>query len=177
MFSLRVLVLASRRIHTMPRKRRCELVGPPDPISNLRPVIYDEPFVSMHPKQLNHPYSLAEFDATEDSFEELELQYKLQRQQLDAFNHQFWLDANSRFEAAKATILDALPDSATPLDKEHGLSDFYRQWLLQESERTDAYTTEWRKRSFAIIALGFRVEYQRLYKRLSSSLSFRKGHS
>ncbi len=74
-------------------------------------------------------------------------------------------------------ILDALPDSASPLYKEQALSDFYRSWLIQESEQMDVYTAEWRKRNFAVIALGVRVEYQRLCKRISNSLSFGKAHS
>lgn len=73
-------------------------------------------------------------------------------------------------------ILDALPDSASPLYKEQALSDFYRSWLMQELERMDAYTAEWRKRNFAVITLGVRVEYQRLCKRISNSLSFGKAH-
>ncbi|KAF8625804.1 hypothetical protein AX15_005191 [Amanita polypyramis BW_CC] len=172
MFSARVITSAARRaVHTKPAPRRRELVGPPDPISNIRPVIYDESEVSIQPKQLNHPYSLSEFDTVENSFDDLELQYKLQRQQIDVFNHQFWFDSNVRFEAAKALILDALPESATPLDREHALSDFYQRWLVQESERTDAYTTEWRKRLFAVVFLGTRVKCQRLYKRISNSFS------
>ena len=74
-------------------------------------------------------------------------------------------------------ILDALPDSAASLDKERALSDFYRSWLIQESERMDAYTAEWRKRNVAIIVLGIRVEYQRLCTRLFDFLSFGKAHS
>lgn len=96
MLPLRAIIFASRRIiHTKPTSKRCELVGPPDPVSHLRPVIYDEPHVSIEPKRLPHPYSLSEFNSAESPSEDLELQYKLQRQQLDAFNHQFWLEVHS----------------------------------------------------------------------------------
>lgn len=96
MFPVRAVIFASRRaLHAKPTGRRRELVGPPDPVSHLRPVVYDEPDVSIQPKQLSHPYSLAEFDPAEGTSEELDLQYKLQRQQFDAFSHQFWLDVRS----------------------------------------------------------------------------------
>lgn len=65
--------------------RACrDLVGPPDPISNLRPVIYDDAPLS---PPTSHPYSLKEF--TGDT---REYQWKVQRQELDSMNHQFWAD-------------------------------------------------------------------------------------
>ena len=62
---------------------RQHLVGPPDPVSHLRPVIYDD--APPPPPQARHPYSLKEF--TGDT---REYQWKMQRQELDAFNHEFW---------------------------------------------------------------------------------------
>ncbi|KAF8636585.1 hypothetical protein AX17_003396 [Amanita inopinata Kibby_2008] len=174
--SLRVVALAAHRnarFKSTIRKR--DLIGPPDPVSHLRPVIYDNSPASIQPTQLHHPYSLTEFNSSNDPYGDLELQYNLQRQQLDAFNHQFWLDTNTRFEAAKVLILDAIPESATALDKERALSHFYKQWLMQESEKTDAYTREWRRRNFAIILLGARVEYRRLCRRLSVLLPLRRA--
>jgi hypothetical protein len=190
-----IIVTARRGLHSQPRPGTGrQLVGPPDPISHLRPVIYDDPSLSIQPKQLNHPYSLAEFSNQECSFEDLELLYKLQSQHLDAFNHQFWFDVcwinrqnyiclssrqlqnNTRFEAAKAMILEALPEYATALDKEHALSNFYGQWMVQESERMDAYTVEWRKRNFALIALAARLEYRRLCKRVSGFFTTSTSH-
>lgn len=76
---------------------RAHLVAPPDPISNMRPIIYDDSPDSVGaspPTLLRHPYSLSEFTNTSgnDRAANLELQFYLQRQQLDAFNHNFWLD-------------------------------------------------------------------------------------
>ena len=71
-------------------------VGPPDPVSNIRPVLYDD----LGPTSLEsppHPYSLDEFGRDSDT---LEYQWKLQRQQLDAFNDAFWRDV--RFSHRRA---------------------------------------------------------------------------
>jgi hypothetical protein len=64
-------------------------VGPPDPLSNIRPVLYND-LSSTTAESQQHPYSLDEF--RNDSEDTLEYQWKLQRQQLDAFNDAFWRD-------------------------------------------------------------------------------------
>lgn len=77
--------------------RSCLLVSPPDPISNIRHVIYDEGTATREGVKegfSKHPYSLSEF--SQDSFDSAtgqnELQLKLQRQQLDTLDQQFWTD-------------------------------------------------------------------------------------
>ncbi|KAF5373771.1 hypothetical protein D9758_000588 [Tetrapyrgos nigripes] len=138
------------------------LVGPPDPISHLRPVIYDDVLAPPSPSVLYHPYSLAEFDPEpKRSQSQNELYYKLQMQRLDALSQNFWLDSNSRFEAAKEAVLNGLPSSATQLDKERALSEFYKQWLMQERSRLDKYTDSWRKENVACIILSARVQWQK----------------
>ena len=73
--------------------RVCDYVAPPDPISNIRPILYDDP-APVTSEPLRHPYSLNEF---RDDSDTLEYQWKLQRQQLDAFNDNFWRDVRSRY--------------------------------------------------------------------------------
>jgi hypothetical protein len=106
---------------------------------------------------------------------ELELQFKLQRQQLDAFHQNFWLDSNTRFEAAKEAVLASLPSQSTPIDKEKALSEFYKQWCMQEASRTGGYTNEWRKRNFSLVLLGARVGYQRFVTRISNRVSWNRS--
>ncbi|KAL9715191.1 hypothetical protein Ac2012v2_001852 [Leucoagaricus gongylophorus] len=143
----------------------------------MRPVIYeDTPSEASNPQSptlLFHPYSLFEFSSTttNDQASNLELQFRLQRQQLDAFHHNFWLNSNYRFEAAKSAILSSLPESTTTIDKESALSDFYKQWNMQEKVSTDAYTLEWRRRNWTLILLETRVRYQRFISRTSSLFS------
>lgn len=68
-----------------------DYVGPPDPVSNIRPVLYNVLGPTTTAESPQHPYSLDEFRIN-DSEDTLEYQWKLQRQQLDAFNDAFWRD-------------------------------------------------------------------------------------
>ncbi|KAH0827061.1 hypothetical protein J3R83DRAFT_4745 [Lanmaoa asiatica] len=170
----------SRSLHASSTSRH--LVGPNHPVSNFRPIIYtDTPTPAA--SHVNHPYSLDEF--TDVSYDyTLELQYKLAREQLDTFNHNFWTDvrddtpsldpfvhsqlpqSNSRFETAKQSILASLPGSASPQTHENALSEFYKGWVMQERKRQDEYSAEWRKRHWDNVFLAARVEYQRLKQRI-----------
>lgn len=59
----------------------------------MRPIIYDDAPLPPPPSRIRHPYSLSEFAAGAQSEAAVsELQYRLQRQQLDAFHHNFWFD-------------------------------------------------------------------------------------
>jgi len=68
-------------------------VGPPDPVSNIRPVLYNDLSSTSGESPQQHPYSLDEF--RNDSEDTLEYQWKLQRKQLDAFNDAFWRDVRT----------------------------------------------------------------------------------
>lgn len=88
-----------RHLHTSLVCRN--LIGPSDSISNLRPVIYDDA-VPEHRTDLTHPYSLREFAG-----DTREYQWKMQRQQLDAFNHVFWTDVSTLRTACVGLMLNA----------------------------------------------------------------------
>ncbi|KAI0928463.1 hypothetical protein AcW1_005701 [Taiwanofungus camphoratus] len=145
---------------------RSHLVGPPHPVSNIRPVIYDD--VPPVRTDAPHPYSLREFRGDTQEY-----QWKMQRQQLDAYNHAFWADSNSRFDAAKSAMLESLPETSSAEDRESALSDFYRRWLVQETARQQGYSAEWRKRNWSSILLGARLQYEKLMARISSPFASR----
>lgn len=81
-----------QRLHTS--AVRSDRVAPPHPISHIRPIIYDDAPAASPPTLLRHPYSLHEFQDASDRPVNLELQFRLQRQQLDAFHQNFWLDVS-----------------------------------------------------------------------------------
>lgn len=150
---------SASRWRTFHRSVACrDLVGPPDPVSNLRPVIYDD--LPVQSTNTIHPYSLKEFTG-----DPREYQWKVQRQQLDAYNHKFWADSNSRFNAALEARLASLPADCSALEKELAMSAFYGSWLEQEQERLQAYNADWRKRNWDVIVLEARVKYQKLMAR------------
>ncbi|KAF8503427.1 hypothetical protein F5888DRAFT_1792434 [Russula emetica] len=141
-------------------------VGPPDPVSNIRPILYNDLNSTIAESPQHHPYSLDEF--RNDSLDTLEYQWKLQRQQLDAFNDAFWRDTNTRFEVAKAAVESGLPPHATAEQCEEHLGEFYKNWVLQEAPRQEEYDSEWRRRSMQEIKLAARVSYQKLKARFTT---------
>lgn len=101
-----------RLLHCSPI--RCDLIGPPDPISHIRPVIYDGPTAPHKPKlSSTHPFSLYEFDDCppsdiDESLNDMEFQWKLQREQLDIFHQDFWTDVSpSRILLRSPLFIDA----------------------------------------------------------------------
>ncbi|KDR81642.1 hypothetical protein GALMADRAFT_60317 [Galerina marginata CBS 339.88] len=151
-----------------------DLVAPPDPVSHMRRIIYDDPLSQPPAPYLQHPYSLSEFKTetgTGTRSGNHDLQFRLLRQQLDSLHQNFWLDSNTRFYSARDAVLSSLPATASPRDKEEALSAFFRQWVMQEKEWTEGYTTEWRTRNLQLIILSTRVEYHRLKARLSNFVS------
>ena len=71
------------------------LVGPPDPISNIRPAIYhqeDPSSSTSYGDKVRHPYSLKEFTQVETA---QDYQVNLQKTQLDAFDHAFWINVGT----------------------------------------------------------------------------------
>ncbi|KAI0256835.1 hypothetical protein BJV78DRAFT_1384648 [Lactifluus subvellereus] len=171
MLVLRRPPLALRALRLLHSSARiCDRVGPPDPVSNIRPVLYDDP-VSTSAESSRHPYSLHEFrddtDTNADT-DTLEYQRKLQRQQLDAFNDAFWRDTNTRFEVAKAAAVNDPSPHATAEQREERLGEFYESWVLQETTRQQEYNSEWRRRSMEEIKLATRVSYQKLKARFVS---------
>ncbi|KAJ7109427.1 hypothetical protein C8R44DRAFT_635680 [Mycena epipterygia] len=162
--------LSARCLHAS--RPVCDRVGPPHPMSNMRPIIYDDDAPPSTPRAY-HPYSLHEFDPEPTS--PYKLQWKLQRQQLDEFHHTFWLESNSRFERGKQQALSRLPSTASALDKERALSEFYQHWVVQEDRRTGEYTKEWRERNMSSLLLAARVAYHKFTARFSDITMFKKS--
>lgn len=98
-----------------------DLIGPPCPLSNLRPVYYAPLFPHLHSAASTaptspHPYSLSEFPTAALSshtsrqrrlqrvqwtLHAEDLQWRLTRYRLDAFNQDFWARTNTQFLRAR----------------------------------------------------------------------------
>ncbi|WWD16732.1 hypothetical protein CI109_101163 [Kwoniella shandongensis] len=126
-----------------------DLVAPPDPLSNIRPIIYASKPITR--PSSNSPYSASEFpsDGSDSRLENMELEWRLRRERVDLTNHRFWATTNANFNAQLAHRLSLLPkasDPPTPEDtKRHEdcMTQFYADWQMANQERQVAWVKDW----------------------------------
>ncbi|WFD27921.1 hypothetical protein MNAN1_002929 [Malassezia nana] len=129
-------------------------VRAPDPVSNLRPVVYREP--KARPTTSIHPYSLEEFTAPAHAqrwsspgalvryaerlrgqLDAVQMHARLQSMWLDQFNQRFWFDNNVRFtRALQEYKAEVAPEGDASLER---LAPFYRDWLVENAARLRHY--------------------------------------
>lgn len=105
-----------------------DLVAPPNPVSHMRPIIYDDPPSKLRLPYLRHPYSLSEFkDGNTSVLGNCELQFRLLRQQLDSLHQNFWLDVSGPiFSCETFLLLERATRVSTLLEKPSSMA-FLRQ--------------------------------------------------
>ncbi|KAL1405219.1 cytosolic Fe-S cluster assembly factor nbp35 [Vanrija albida] len=159
-----------------PRRRRAavddgtvDLVAPPDPRSNIRPVVYVS---SRRRRPSNSPYSAVEFPVTSTPrADELELAYTMHRERVDVTNHRFWATTNADFDAQRAARLAALPPAADPptaadeAAREAVLAQFYRDWQVGNRDRMDKWVAAWWADIWTDIKLQAKVYVARALRR------------
>ena len=128
------------------------LIGPPDAVSNIRPI------------------KLAiKAEGIESSSER---RLRLLRAETQEFNQEFWLRhnstfANSRQTFIKQTLAEKYPDAEADSEKRLSsdeMSEFYKSFLDDQWQKHRDYNFQWQKRNFAILALGIRVKLENLFK-------------
>lgn len=166
-------------------------VGPPDPVSNLRPVVFggnDDVRTQRQASSVPHPYSLSEFGVSRGGraehggmlvqyahnlgtrLEALQLQARLQSMWLDQFNQRFWTDNNLRFQRA----LDQFETRAgfaageAPLDT---VSPFYRAWLTANATRLRNYNRTLWLSTVRVVMAQSHYALARRYTRLVAYLA------
>lgn len=104
----------SRRLHTSRPHARGDLVGPPDPLSNLRPVVYGG--LPESAPSATRFYSEAELRGKQHDPHEFSLNFA--RAQLDALNHAYWADVRPHvlFSSHQTSFLTCLARVITGLN-------------------------------------------------------------
>ncbi|EIW65724.1 hypothetical protein TREMEDRAFT_19413, partial [Tremella mesenterica DSM 1558] len=159
----------SRRRVEIPTDR-VDLVAPPDPESNLRPIIYaSRP--SWH-QSSNSPYSADEFPSESDTkLQTKELEWRMRRERVDMMNHRFWAANNIQFQAQLARRLSFLPppsDPSTERDiqrREDCLARFYADWQKSNHTKQMKWVLEWWTEVWAGIRAQAGIHLLRLSKR------------
>ncbi|KAK7071978.1 Apoptogenic protein 1, mitochondrial [Halocaridina rubra] len=125
-----------------PQKEKCDCIGPPDPLSNIRVYKYYVP-----------P------DETD-----LECRYRIARTETQEWNQKFWTHHNSKFKKMKEEFIqkklrekygDDLNMRKTLSAEE--MSQFYKRFLDDHRHIHMEYNKEWYRRNFHDLYLAAKV--------------------
>ncbi|KAJ8290346.1 hypothetical protein GJAV_G00011690 [Gymnothorax javanicus] len=129
-------------------------IGPPDRLSNLRPIIYHIP----------------------ENESPLERRLRHLRQETEDWNHQFWSNQNVTFSKEKDEFIHRfLMSQGLSRRDENGrkrtlstedMAVFYKEFLEKNCAKHSSYNREWYKRNFSITVLMGRVALHRIWRRL-----------
>ncbi|KAG2227358.1 hypothetical protein INT45_004313 [Circinella minor] len=111
-----------------------DMIGTPDPVSNLRPVRY---------------YVFQKESNAEKEWREI-------KEKVDKFNQNFWYNNNKMFINAKAEYEDILKQNGETVTPE-ALSIFYKDFLDQSYERQMNYNREWWKLNIGMLYPGMKA--------------------
>ncbi|CAG5011365.1 unnamed protein product [Parnassius apollo] len=118
------------------------MVGPPDPVSNLRRIIFKQ-------------------SANETK---LEKRYRELRMEVQEWNQKFWTQHNSRFFQEREEYLKKnLPEGKQNLTADE-MSVFYKSFLDKNWKVHITYNLEWYKKNVALLILAIQVKLRRLFK-------------
>uniref|UniRef100_A0A8C4T4W0 Cytochrome c oxidase assembly factor 8 n=1 Tax=Erpetoichthys calabaricus TaxID=27687 RepID=A0A8C4T4W0_ERPCA len=137
-----------------PENSQYDWIGPPDPVSNLRPI----------------RFHVAANEST------LEKHLRLFRQETEEWNQKFWATQNSSFIKEKEEfITSCLKAEGLGLKDENGrkrklsaekMAEFYKDFLNKNWQKHADYNKEWYKRNITITFLMGKVTLQMFWKRL-----------
>ncbi|EDW06490.2 COA8 family protein CG14806, mitochondrial [Drosophila mojavensis] len=127
-----------------PQSVKTDYIGPPDPISNLRPYV-------------------RHYDANET---ELAKKLRLLRIEVEKWNMNFWTKHNSRFYEEKEDFIKLHKLSGTNEISADQMSVFYKSFLDKNRRIHIMYNISWYLKNFEMLTLAFAVEVEKLLNRL-----------
>ncbi|CAJ1074562.1 cytochrome c oxidase assembly factor 8 [Xyrichtys novacula] len=138
-------------------------IGPPNPLSNLRPIVYHIP----------------------ENETELEKRLRHLRQETEDWNHNFWTKQNITFTKEKeAFIFSQLKAKGLTARDEQGrrrtlsseeMAEFYKSFLDHNRARHAKYNKEWYRRNFTITLLMARVSFSSIMKTVTDRFRGKKN--
>ncbi|XP_041827832.1 cytochrome c oxidase assembly factor 8 [Melanotaenia boesemani] len=137
-------------------------IGPPHPLSNLRPIIYHIP----------------------ENESELERRLRNLRQETEDWNHDFWTKQNASFSKEKEDfIISQLKAKGLTLRDKDGrrrslnseeMAVFYKSFLDRNRIRHASYNKDWYQRNFTITLLMARVVLGNMWRAFTERQSRKK---
>ncbi|XP_060780689.1 cytochrome c oxidase assembly factor 8 [Neoarius graeffei] len=127
-------------------------IGPPDRLSNLRPIIYHIP----------------------ENETQLERKLRHLRQETEDWNHEFWTRQNLTFRKEKEEYIQSRLKAKGLTEKDENgrkrnltseeMATFYKRFLDKNYMKHAAYNKEWYRRNFTITTLMARVTLQNFWR-------------
>ena len=125
------------------------MIGPPDPISNLRPI-------KITPSKNETP--------TQQKLRELRIEAQ-------EFNQKFWLKHNREFTQGRAEYVKKVLQEKYPHEKgkttinANEMSVFYKKFLDDHWTSHLDYNKQWQRRNFHILFLALKVKLETMFRR------------
>ncbi|XP_032514102.2 COA8 family protein CG14806, mitochondrial [Danaus plexippus] len=125
-----------------PQNISSDMIGPPDPVSNLRRIIFKK--------------------SSEET--ELEKKYRKLRAEVQDWNQNFWTQHNSRFfKEREAYLKNNLPEGKSNLTADE-MSVFYKAFLDKNWRTHLYYNKEWYRKNVTLLVLALQVKLRRIFK-------------
>ncbi|WKY10435.1 hypothetical protein Q1695_002641 [Nippostrongylus brasiliensis] len=129
--------------------RRYDWVGPPHPVSKIRPI------------KLRRV----------DNETELERQYRIAREELNRWSSSFWEKHNTLFDTKKAEFVEKRKKELGRIEQvsANDLSRFYKEFLDSRHVSLMDYNKEWYRRNIALCWPALKVNVLRFFRMLRRS--------
>lgn len=118
----------------------CDLIGPPDPVSNLRPIIF----------------------AISENESRLERIYREAREDTQTWNQRFWTKHNSRFVKERTQFQENLKRQGKTSITADDMSVFYKEFLDKNWHTHFNYNVDWYRRNIKLLFLELGVRISKL---------------
>jgi len=125
-----------------------DLIGPPDSVSNIRPLIIQ----------------------TRSGETPLQRRYRELQLETAEFNHRFWTEHNNQFKQEKEAFVERYSKEKYPLETNKKnlsadeMSEFYKSFLDRKLADHSTYNLQWQIRNFKIVCLSIAVSLEKLFK-------------
>lgn len=117
-----------------------DVIGPPDPVSNLRPIVF-----ARSPKETH-----------------LDKKYRELKQEAQEWNQAFWLRHNTSFIEERKQFQELLKAQGKTALTADDMSVFYKQFLDKNWQAHFNYNVAWYKRNIKILLFGILTNISKL---------------
>lgn len=133
-------LFSSKPASNLKSPAQTDIIGPPDPVSNLRPIIF----------------------AKSRNETDLEKRYRKAREETQIWNQNFWSRHNNSFAEERKQFQQTLKAQGKETITADDMSIFYKRFLDKNWRSHFNYNLEWYKRNLRLLFLELRVRLSKL---------------